>query len=285
MTPRAIRVSSEMAARQKPSAKNGHHVDDHGVPNSSNHATADGHAIGEPRGHHVQGAHDGVGRDEAEGSCRNGDTDALHADRDDRPEVDGGEVTLGSSAVHDVDHRNGERTHDHGKEEASHGQRHGHGDGRGDSGALVGAVTNGDDHENCRCDRRECGVGGDGSTNVSPAKGHHLERTAQDDASLKLTAHQADERACDQRLVELPLVQNAFHAGKEGNDDNQDDCECRHASLLLTLARPARTWPSSSWSRSSPGSPREPCARRTRRPWPRGSRGTPHRPDPWRSRW
>ena len=161
------------------------------------------------------------------------------------------------------DDGDGERTDDHRQEEAGHGEGHGHGDGRGDGGGLVGAAVDGDDHQDRGGDRREGRVRGDGRADVGPAEGHHLQGAAEDDARLEVAAHQTDERARDERLVELPLVKDAFHAGEEGNDDNQDDCENRHVSLLLMPVRPARTWPCSSWSRSSRASQRGPCGRRT----------------------
>ena len=63
----------------------------------------------------------------------------------------------------------------------------------------------------------------DGSADVGPTKGNHLKRAAQEDSLRGVTGHKANERACDQRLVELPLVEDALHACQEGNNNHEQD--------------------------------------------------------------
>ena len=120
-----------------------------------------------------------------------------------------------------MDHSGGQGTADHGQEQAGDGQRHGDGDGGGNGLAgISNTAVEGKCHDDGRCDRSQGGVRCDGGADVSPTKGHHLKRTAQEDALLKVTGYETDKRARNERLMELELIQNAFHTGKQR--DNRD---------------------------------------------------------------
>ena len=134
--------------------------------------------------------------------------------------------------MHDGD---GERTHDHGQEEARHGERHSDGDRVGDRFVRRRAVTDLQHHDDRGRGGRERGIGGHGGADVSPAERHHLQCAAEHDALGEVPAYQSDERTGHQRLVELELIENALHAGEEGNDDDENNRDCRHVTSFLRL--------------------------------------------------
>ena len=143
--------------------------------------------------------------------------------------LDGGEVALLGGAVHDVDDAGGQRTADHGQEQASHGQGHCQGDGRVDGvGRVGGAAVKRQDHDDGGGDGGKGGIGSDGRADVGPAEGDHLEGAAQNDALLQVTGDQADERAGHQRLVELELIEDALHAGQQGDDNDEQNRDWVH---------------------------------------------------------
>lgn len=138
-------------------------------------------------------------------------------------------------------------------------------DGRGNGlGRISGATVEGEHHDDRRSDRGQSGVRRDGGADVSPAKGHHLERTAQEDALLKVTGYETDKRACHERLMELELIQNAFHTGKQRDNRNKQNSDCRHVSdpPLLCLSGQFALAFFNMASRSSEN-PKEPCGPRT----------------------
>ncbi len=122
-----------------------------------------------------------------------------------------------------MDHSRCDGAADHGEEEASDGQRHGDGDGGSHGLGGVGAAVDGDNHQNGGGDGGESRIRSDGSADVGPTKGNHLKRAAQEDSLRGVTGHKTNERACDQRLVELPLVEDALHACQEGNNNHEQD--------------------------------------------------------------
>lgn len=147
-----------------------------------------GHAAGQPVGHSVKRVGNSLGRDNTQKYCRDGDTKALHEDGSVLPALDAGEVALLGATVHGVSDSGSNGTADHGQEQTSDRQRDGDGDGRGNGlGRISGAAVEGEHHDDRRSDRGQSGVRRDGGADVSPAKGHHLERTAQEDALLKVT--------------------------------------------------------------------------------------------------
>ena len=177
-----------------------------------------------PGGHRVERGSDGLGRDEAEGRGGHGDADALEDDREDLQAVDGAEVGLLGRGVHAVDDGDGQRAHDHREEEAGHRQRHGERDGRVDGiGRVDRAAVEREHHDDGGRDGGERGVGRHGGADVGPAEGDHLERAAQHDALREVPAHQPDERARHERLVELELVEDALHARQERDEDDEQN--------------------------------------------------------------
>ena len=128
-----------------------------------------------------------------------------------------------------MDHRDCDGTADHGQEQARDGQRNCHGDGGVDRGNGVGSATvESDDHEDCGGHGRESRVRGNGGADVRPAEGNHLKGAAEDDALLRVAADQTDKGAGNKRLMELELVENAFHTSQESNDNDQKNRKCRH---------------------------------------------------------
>ena len=71
---------------------------------------------------------------------------------------------------------------------------------------------------------------GHGGADVRPAEGNHLELAAKEDALLEMAADKADERAGHQGLVELELIEDAFHTSEEGNNDDESNRDWSHVS-------------------------------------------------------
>ena len=120
-----------------------------------------------------------------------------------------------------MNHGDGDRTDDHREEQAGHGKRHGDGDRGADrSLGIGGATVKGEHHDDRGGHRGERGVGGDGGTNVGPTESHELQGATEQDALLKVTANEADQRTSDQRLVELELVEDALHTSEERDEND-----------------------------------------------------------------
>ena len=233
MTPRAMSVSSidsgedEAEREERPDLLGRHHVDDHGVTDGSDHATADGHAAGQPCGHHVERVSHNLGRDEAQGHSRDSDAGTLHEDSQDLPHLNALEVALLGGGVHGVNYGDRERAANHRQEQASHGQRHGESDGGGDGGLGVGrTAVEREHHDDGGRNGGQGRIGRDGGADVRPTEGDHLQGAAEHDALLQVAGHETDERAGHERLVELELVQNTLHTGQQRDDGDQNDRKC-----------------------------------------------------------
>ncbi len=193
-------------------------------PPTDNHAAADGHAAGQPLGHGVQHAGNGLSRNGAEQRSGDGDTNALHEDGDDLPHLDGAEVAGLGSSVHEVNDGDSRGTAKHGQEQTSDRQRHGECDSGRDGGLGVSATTaEALDHDDGGGHGSQCRVRCHSGADVCPTKGHHLKGATEEDALLDVTGNQTNKGAGHQRLVELPLVKNAFHTSKEGDEDDEYD--------------------------------------------------------------
>ena len=120
-------------------------------------------------------------------------------------------------------------TANHGQEQTSDRQRDGDGDGGGDGAlGIRRAAIEAEDHQDGRGDGGQSRVRCDGSADVGPAEGHELQRAAQHNALGEVTGHKSDQGAGHQRLVELELIEDALHAGQQGDDDDEQNRDWVH---------------------------------------------------------
>ncbi len=92
------------------------------------------------------------------------------------------------------------------------------------------------DNQHGRDDGRQRGIGRNRRTDVHPAEGDHLQRTADDDPFLHITQHDTDQRTGDQRAVELKFIQHRLHTGNTGNDEHQHNLKSGNLHCTSPIA-------------------------------------------------
>ena len=69
-------------------------------------------------------------------------------------------------------------------------------------------------------------------TDVHPAQSQHLQRTAKDNTRRHITKNKTNQRAGNQRTMELCFVEHTSHTGDSGHHDEQNKLYTRHNELI-----------------------------------------------------
>ena len=130
-------------------------------------------------------------------------------------------VALEGELIGEVLEEDGDRADEDRQDLACSGERYGDRDAGADT-----LMT--DDDEDGGDDGRERGIWCHGCANVHPAECEHFKCTAEDDTGCDIAEHEADERAGDERAMELCFIEDRPHAGDGCDEDEQDELDCSH---------------------------------------------------------
>ncbi len=150
--------------------------------------------------------------------------------------LDAEAIPLERELIGEMLEEDGDRADEDRQHLAGSGER----DGDGDAGADALMA---DDDEDGRDDGRECRIWRHGRADVHPAEGEHLERTAEDDAGRHVAEHEADERAGDERTVELALIEHRPHARDSCDEHEEQELNRTHFYIPLLVCFPCYYFP------------------------------------------